>query len=64
MTVIMYMCTHIVIFCLYCSFESPSNQAMAKKVQSEVRSVYGKEKWKKAIIRGNKFLANPFSLKV
>ncbi|KAJ7394700.1 hypothetical protein OS493_000526 [Desmophyllum pertusum] len=50
-------------FDLSTSFESPSNQAMAKKVQSEVRSVYGKEKWKKAIIRGNKFLANPFSLK-
>ncbi|KAJ7380378.1 hypothetical protein OS493_008830 [Desmophyllum pertusum] len=50
-------------FDLSTSFESPSNQAMAKKVQSEVRSVYGKEKWKKTIIRGNKFLANPFSLK-
>ncbi|KAJ7354918.1 hypothetical protein OS493_029027 [Desmophyllum pertusum] len=38
-------------FDLSTSFESPSNQAMAKKVQSEVRSVYGKKKWKKAIIR-------------
>ncbi|KAL9976407.1 hypothetical protein ACROYT_G013706 [Oculina patagonica] len=32
-------------------FNSPSNQAMAKKVVKEVQSVYGKKKWKKAIIR-------------
>ena len=34
------------------SFESPENKAMARKVLGEVQSVYGKEKWKKAVIKG------------
>lgn len=33
------------------SFESPENKAMARKVLGEVQSVYGKEKWKKAVIK-------------
>ena len=34
------------------SFESPENKGMAKKVLGEVQSVYGMEKWKKAVIKG------------
>jgi len=34
------------------SFESTQNKAMAKKVLREVQSVYGMEKWKKAVIKG------------
>ena len=34
------------------SFESTENKAMAKRVLSEVQSVYGMEKWKKAVIIG------------
>ena len=34
------------------SFESPKNKAMAWKVLGEVQSVYGMEKWKKAVIKG------------
>ncbi|XP_073254674.1 uncharacterized protein [Porites lutea] len=33
------------------SFDSPGNQAVAKRVLCEVRSLYGKGKWKKAVIR-------------
>ncbi|XP_044171461.1 uncharacterized protein LOC122955763 [Acropora millepora] len=32
------------------SFESTENKAMAKRVFGEVQSVYGMEKWKKAVI--------------
>ena len=35
-----------------CSFDSPANQAMSKKIVSEVRSVYGKKKWEKSVIKG------------
>ncbi|KAL9983764.1 hypothetical protein ACROYT_G005987 [Oculina patagonica] len=38
-------------FDLSVRFNSPGNQAMASKVLREVRSVYGKEKWKKAVIK-------------
>ena len=34
------------------SFDSPGNQAVAKRVLCEVRSLYSKGKWKKAVIRG------------
>ena len=34
------------------SFESTENKAMAKTVLGEVQSVYGTEKWKKAVIKG------------
>ena len=34
------------------SFESAENKAIAKKVLGEVQSVYGMEKWKKAVIKG------------
>ncbi|XP_074627916.1 uncharacterized protein LOC141885900 [Acropora palmata] len=33
------------------SFESTENKAMAKTVLVEVQSVYGMEKWKKAVIK-------------
>ena len=33
------------------SFESTENKAMAKNVLGEVQSVYGMEKWKKAVIK-------------
>ena len=39
-------------FCCPFNFESPENKAMAKKVLGEVQSVYGMEKWKKAVIKG------------
>lgn len=35
-----------------CSFDSPENQRMSKKILSEVRSVYGKKKWEKSVIKG------------
>ncbi|XP_067034769.1 uncharacterized protein [Acropora muricata] len=34
------------------SFDSSSNEAMAKKLVSEVRAVYGKNKWMKSTIKG------------
>ena len=34
-----------------CSFDSPENQRMSKKILSEVRSVYGKKKWEKSVIK-------------
>lgn len=39
------------VFDLSASFDSPGNQAVAKKVLCEVRSLYGKSKWTKAVIR-------------
>lgn len=33
------------------SFHSPANQAMSRKIVSEVRSVYGNDKWEKASIK-------------
>ena len=39
------------LYCM-CSFDSSSNQAMAKKLVSEVRAVYGEKKWMKSTIKG------------
>ena len=33
------------------SFDSPENKTMAREVLKEVRSIYGKDKWTKAVIR-------------
>ena len=41
------------LYCL-CSFDSSSNQAMAKKLLTEVRAVYGKKKWMKSTIKGER----------
>ena len=35
-----------------CSFDSPENRRMSKKILSEVQSVYGKKKWEKSVIKG------------
>lgn len=39
------------LYCM-CSFDNSSNQALAKKLLTEVRAVYGKKKWMKSTIKG------------
>ena len=37
------------------SFDSPENKTMARRVLKEVRSVYCKDKWTKAVIKSKLF---------